>query len=205
MAKCSRRLEMRAGHRTMGNQWNNEGTVSSPSVARCHAEEPGGIWFDLGFLKHGCGLTNSFGDLITSSCSVSHWSLFLRTLGNGETEALWGDSGDVTPARGGTPGPCPVQQRILVERERLCTARVWAPKPYRNISLGTASGHGTPLLSSRNCSSLGNFTLHTQARLFETARSHSGLWGSLAIKHQEVFALVAISTWHPESHNSAMG
>ena len=39
---------MRAGHKTMGNQWNNEETLCSPSVALCHAEEPEGIWFDLG-------------------------------------------------------------------------------------------------------------------------------------------------------------
>lgn len=52
---------MRAGHKTMGNQWNKEETVSSPSVALCHAEEPEGIWFDLSFLKLGYGLTDSFG------------------------------------------------------------------------------------------------------------------------------------------------
>lgn len=50
---------MRAGHKTMGNQGNNEETVSSPSVALCHAEEPEGIWFDLGLLKPGSGLTDS--------------------------------------------------------------------------------------------------------------------------------------------------
>lgn len=206
MAKCSRRLEMRAGRRTMGNQWNNEGTVSSPSVARCHTEEPEGIWFDLGFLKHRCGLTNSFGALITSSCSVSHWSPFLRTVGDGETEALGGDSGDVTPVRGATPGPCPVQQRLLVETARLCMAEgVGTKTPQKYLPLGPNSGHVTALLSSRNCSLLGNFALHTQARLFETARSPSSLWGSLVIKHQEVFALVATSTWHLKGHNSAMG
>lgn len=124
---------MRAGCRTMGKQRNKEGTVSSPSVARCHAEEPEGIWFDLGFLKHGCGLTNSFGDLITSSCCVSHWSPFLRALGNGETEARGGDSGDVTAGSGDTPGPCPVQQRLLVERGGLCMAGGAGTKPHTNI------------------------------------------------------------------------
>lgn len=147
MAKCSRRLEMRAGHRAMGNQWNNEGTVSSPSVAQCHAEEPEGIWFDLSFLKHRCGLTNSFGDLITSSCSVSHWSLFLRTLGNGETEALVGDSSDVTAVHG-TPGLCPVQQRLLAERERLCTAEGVGTKtpPKYFLRAGFWARNSTPVL-----------------------------------------------------------
>lgn len=143
-------------------------------MARCHAEEPAGIWFDLSFLKHRCGLTNSFGGLITSSCSVSHWSPFLRTPGDGETEALGGDSGDVTPVRGGTPGRARSNSAFWWTENVCARPRAWAPKPHKNTSLGPNSGHVTPLLSSRNCPSLGNFALHTQARLFETARSHSG-------------------------------
>jgi len=69
---------MRTGHKAMGNEWNNEETVCSPSVALCHAEKPKGIWFDPGFPKLGHGLIDSFGGLITSNCSVPRRSSFLK-------------------------------------------------------------------------------------------------------------------------------
>lgn len=162
MAKRSRRLEMRAGCRTMGKQRNKEGTVSSPSVARCHAEEPEGIWFDLGFLKHGCGLTNSFGDLITSSCCVSHWSPFLRALGNGETEARGGDSGDVTPGVGTPPGRALSNSAFWWREEGCAWPGERAPNPTQTF-LRARLRALTPLLSSGNRSSLGNFTHSSQA------------------------------------------
>lgn len=75
--------------------------------------------------------------------------------------------------------------------------RGWARdsvEEQKNIYLGlNCCRHVSWLPSSRNCSSLGNFALHILARLSETTRSHSGLWGSLVIKHQEVFILVATS------------
>lgn len=112
-------------------------------MARCHAEEPAGIWFDLSFLKHRCGLTNSFGGLITSSCSVSHWSPFPRTLGDGETEAQGGDSGDVTPVRGCTPGRARSNSAFCWTENVCARPRAWAPKPHKNTSLGPNSGHVT--------------------------------------------------------------
>lgn len=70
---------MRAELKRTGNPWNNDEAVSSPAVAPCHAEEPEGTWFDLGFPKHRYGLTDhSFGGLITSNCSVPHRSTFLK-------------------------------------------------------------------------------------------------------------------------------
>lgn len=69
---------MTAGHKAMGNQWKNEETAPSPSVALCHAEEPEGIWLGLGFLKQEYSLTSPFGGLTTSKCSMPHWSTVLN-------------------------------------------------------------------------------------------------------------------------------
>lgn len=97
-AKCYRRLQVRAEHRMMRKQQNNNETVSLLSMALCHRGAwrhliwswfpKAGIWFD------------SFRGLITSNRSAHHHRVSkLQSVGSGETEALKGQGTSLMPLK----------------------------------------------------------------------------------------------------------